>query len=173
MQEPQHRKPGEAVFAALVAAASLFLLYTAYGISGFEALSAPGAIPMATTATMLVTSVIVLVKTLGRTPDPAGSFRRDILPVNVAIVAVMLSKWICTVIGDKPLGFLPTSALFLIACIKLLSRRSWAFSIGIGLFSLLAIYLVFRIVFTVLMPAGVVPEGEILAWFRSMFKGGV
>jgi hypothetical protein len=170
MQEPQHRKPGEAAFAVLVAAASLFLLYSAYGISGFEALSAPGAIPMAATATMLITSLIVLVRTFGQRSHPAASFRREILPVNVAIVAVMLVVYAFLL---KPLGFLPTSALFLIACIKLLGRRSWGFSVGIGLFSLLVIYLVFRIVFTVLMPAGVVPEGEILAWFRSLFKGGV
>lgn len=169
MQDQQPRRPGEAVFAIFVAGASLFLLYSAYGISGFQALSAPGAIPMATTLAMVITSGIALYRTLQRPTDPAASFVRDILPLNVVIVMGFLFVYAFLL---KPLGFLPTSALFLIASIKILSRRSWVFSIGIGLFSLLVIYLIFRIVFTVLMPAGIVPEGEVLAWFRSFFAGG-
>ncbi|SPH25113.1 hypothetical protein DEA8626_04150 [Defluviimonas aquaemixtae] len=169
MQDQQPRRPGEAAFAIFVAGASLFLLYSAYGISGFEALSAPGAIPMATTLAMVITSVIVLTRTLRHSADPEASFVRDILPLKVVIVMGFL---IAYALFLKPLGFLPTSALFLIASIKLLSHRSWAFSIGIGLFSLVLIYLIFRIVFTVLMPTGIVPEGETLAWFRALFSGG-
>jgi hypothetical protein len=60
----------------------------------------------------------------------------------------------------------------MVASIKLLSRRSWLFSLSTGLLSLLVIYLLFRIVFTVLMPTGIVPEGEILAWFRALFAKG-
>ena len=43
------RRPGELVFAGLMLAVSLGLFWSAYGISGFEALSAPGSVPMATT----------------------------------------------------------------------------------------------------------------------------
>lgn len=169
MQEPQRRRPGEAAFAVLVAGISLFLFYSAYGISGFEALSAPGAIPMATTMAMVITALIVLVRTLRLPADPEASFIRDILPLNVTIVMAMLIGYAVLL---KPLGFLPTSALFLIVSIRLLSHRSWVFSIGIGLFSLIMIYLVFRIVFTVLMPAGIVPEGEMLAWIRALIGRG-
>ena len=34
------------------------------------------------------------------------------------------------------------------------------------------IWLVFRIVFTVLMPAGIVPEAEFIQIFRNLFNGG-
>jgi hypothetical protein len=71
----------------------------------------------------------------------------------------------------KPLGFLPTSALFLVASVKFLSRRSWAFTLAVSLGSLLAIYLVFRIVFTVLMPAGIVPAGDMIQFFRDLLPG--
>ena len=170
MQDQQPRRPGEAAFAIFIAVASLFLLYSAYGISGFEALSAPGAIPMATTLAMVITSGIVLFRTLRQRPDPAASFSRDILPLNVVFTIGLLTAYALLL---KPLGFLPTSALFLIASIKLLSHRSWVFSIGIGLFSLVLIYLVFRIVFTVLMPTGIVPEGEMLAWIRELFSRSI
>jgi putative tricarboxylic transport membrane protein len=169
MQAPQTRRPGEAVFATAVAVASLYLLYSAYGISGFTALSAPGAIPMATTFAMTITAIIVLYRTLRTPADPERRFLRDVLPRNIIVVALMLVAYAFAL---KPLGFLPTSALFLVGAIKLLSARSWVFSVGIGLFTLLCIYLVFRIVFTVLMPAGIVPEGEMLAVIKSVFGGG-
>jgi hypothetical protein len=169
LQNSEPRKPGEAAFAVLIAASSLFLLYSAYGISGFEALSAPGAIPMAAAATMSVAAVIVTLKTLRKPTGGDGAFLRDVLPLNVIIVMAMLVAYSLFL---KPLGFLPTSALFIVASIKLLSRRSWMFSLSTGLLSLLVIYLLFRIVFTVLMPTGIVPEGEILAWFRALFAKG-
>ncbi len=53
------RRPGELVFNIAVMLASFGLLYSAYGISGFEALSAPGAVPMATTAIMAVCAIII------------------------------------------------------------------------------------------------------------------
>lgn len=169
MQHPEHRKPGELIFAAFLTCASLFLLYSAYGISGFESLSAPGAIPMATTFAMVVTSILVLIRTFRAKPEAEGRFFVDVLPARIAIIAAML---IAYAFALQPLGFLPTSAIFLILSIKYLTQKSWLFSIGIGLFSLIGIYMVFRIVFTVLMPAGIVPEGEILAFVRALLSGG-
>lgn len=168
MRHPEKRKPGEMAFAIFLALASLYLFYNAFGISGFTALSGAGAIPMATTFAMGVAAIITLWRTARLPVDPAMTFKSDILPIRVAVIAAFL---ILYAIALKPIGFLPTSAVFLIASIKYLGRRSWMFSIGIGLFSLFAIYLVFRIVFTVLMPAGIVPEGEMLAFIRNLFAG--
>jgi hypothetical protein len=52
-----------------------------------------------------------------------------------------------------------------------LRKRGLVWSFGISLFSLALVYLIFRIVFTVLMPSGIVPEGEILAWLGGLFSG--
>ena len=41
--------------------------------------------------------------------------------------------------------------------------------LSVGIVAL--IYLVFRLVFTVLMPAGIVPEAEIIAWAKALFAG--
>ncbi|MBF9034358.1 tripartite tricarboxylate transporter TctB family protein [Rhodobacterales bacterium HKCCE2091] len=166
---PGERRPGEAVFAAILAVASIVLLWNAYGIAGFSALSSPGAIPMATTAVMAVTAVIVLVKTLRlpRTADETVS--RDILPPVVIVMALMLVAYGILL---RPLGFIPTSALFLVAAIKILSNRSWGFTLAVSLGSLVLIWLIFRIVFTVLMPAGIVPEAEFVQMLRDIVQGG-
>jgi putative tricarboxylic transport membrane protein len=167
--DPPRRRLGEAVFAVFIAIFSLVLLWSAYGISGLEALSAPGSVPMAATLVMVVTTLIVLVQTL-RLPRTTGeTLSRDILPGPIIAMVLLLVAYAVLL---RPLGFLPTSALFLILSIRLLSRRGWAFSIAVSLGSLLLIWLVFRIVFTVLMPPGLVPEGEIVQFFRNLLNGG-
>ena len=164
------RRPGEAMFTALLLAVSLFLLWSAFGISAFESLSSPGAVPMATTFAMAVTAAIVLFKT-ARSPATKGEkIGREVLPPPVAIFAVMLVAYAILL---EPFGFLPTSALFLVVSIKLLSARSWTYAAAISLLSLTLIYVLFRIVFTVLMPPGIVPEGEILSAIRGLFSGGL
>ena len=162
------RRPGELAFAAFLLLASLGLLWSAYGISGFQALSAPGTVPMATTAVMVVTALIVTLRT-ARLPRITGeTFSRDILPPVVLVFAALL---VAFGVALKPLGFLPTAALFLIGSIKILSRRSWPWVLVVSLGALVLIWLIFRIVFTVLMPAGIVPEAELIQLFRNLFSG--
>ncbi|MER0240295.1 tripartite tricarboxylate transporter TctB family protein [Fulvimarina sp. MAC8] len=166
MQEQRTRRPGEAAFSVFLAVASATLLWSAYGISGFESLSAPGAVPMATTAVMVGTTVIILARTLRKPRASDETIARHILPPVVLILAAMLVAYAFLLV---PLGFLPTSALFLVLAIKLLARRGWLFTLAVSLASLLVVYGLFRLVFTVLMPPGVVPEGEILALLRGLF----
>jgi putative tricarboxylic transport membrane protein len=163
------RRPGETVFTGLLVLASLGLLWSAYGISGFEALSGAGSVPMATTAVMLITAAIIFWRTLKLPRADDETVMQDITPPLVIILALFLVAYGLLL---KPLGFLPTSALFLIASIKLLSKRSWLFTITVSLGSLVFIYLVFRIVFTVLMPAGIVPEAELIQMVRNLLSGG-
>ncbi len=167
--EDNQRRPGELAFAAVMLIASLFLMWNAYGISGFTALSGAGAIPMATSFVMALTAGIVILKTARLPLDPNETLARDILPGVVLIFAAFLIAYGFLL---RPLGFLPTSALFLIATIKILSGRSLAWTILVSLASLIVIWLIFRIVFTVLMPAGIVPEGEIIQIFRNLIGGG-
>ncbi|PLW77520.1 tripartite tricarboxylate transporter TctB family protein [Cohaesibacter celericrescens] len=162
------QRPGETVFALLLLAASLFLLYSAFGISGFEALSAPGSVPMATTFVMVVSAAYIVYRTLPQPVVKTESIRRHILPT---VVVLFFGFLIAFGILLKPLGFLPTAALFLVIAIKVLSRRSWIFSFSVGLGSLLVVWLLFRIVFTVLLPSGIVPEAEFIQLFRELFAG--
>ncbi|MDU9002319.1 tripartite tricarboxylate transporter TctB family protein [Sedimentitalea todarodis] len=163
------RRPGELAFGLFLLIASCGLFWNAYGIAGFEALSSPGAIPMATTVVMVITSLIVVLRTARLPLTPNETLRRDILPLTVVLFTVLLVIYGVLL---KPLGFLPTSALFLVVAIKVLARRGWGWTILISLGSLLLIWLIFRIVFSVLMPSGIVPEAEFIQIFRVMFSGG-
>lgn len=163
------RRPGEAVFAILMLALSLFLLWSAYDISGFEALSAPGTVPMATTLVMAIAAILIALRTL-RLPQISGeTFMQQILPPVLIVMGLLLVAYGVLL---KPLGFLPTSALFLIVSIKLLWRQGWGRTLAVALGALFVIYVIFRIVFTVLMPSGVFPEAETLQFFRNLFGGG-
>jgi putative tricarboxylic transport membrane protein len=52
--------------------------------------------------------------------------------------------------------------------IKLLSRGSWWRASWISVVSVLVIWVIFRLVFTVLMPQGIVPEGQIVQVLRDL-----
>lgn len=165
--EPQTpRRPGELVFTLFLIAASLMLLWSAYGIAGFEALSSPGAVPMATTAVMLLAALAVLRQTLARPRGDTESVRRDILPGSVVVTIAMVVGYAVLL---RPLGFLPTTTIFLAVMIRALSRRGPWFCIAVAVGTVLPIWLLFRIVFSVLMPAGIVPESRIIAFVTALF----
>lgn len=170
--EPGKRRPGEMAFAAVLLVTSLGLLWSAWGIDnpfGPNGLSAPRAIPVAATLAMVVAAGLVLLGTARLPLDRTETLARDILPGRVVIFALFLLAYGLLL---RPLGFLPTSAMFLIAAMRLLGGRGWGWTLAVSLGSLLVIWLVFRIIFSVLMPAGIVPEAEIIQAIRSLIGGG-
>jgi hypothetical protein len=168
MQTKQPRRPGELVFNLAMVLGSLILLWSAYGISGFEALSAPGAVPMVTTAIMAICGGLILLETLRKSKVTGEKLSRDILPMPVIVTIAAITAY---ALALKPLGFLPTSFLFLTGLIAYLARYSLLRSALLSLAIVAFIYLLFRVVFTVLMPPGIVPEAEILAWVKALFAG--
>jgi putative tricarboxylic transport membrane protein len=169
MQMKQPRRPGELVFNLIMVLGSLFLLWSAFGISGFEALSAPGAVPMVTSATMLVCAGLILRETLAKSKVTGEKLQRDILPLSVVVTIGAVVGYALLL---KPLGFLPTSFVFLLVLIRFLAGYSLFRSALLAAGIVLVVYLIFRIVFTVLMPAGIVPEGEIIAWVKALIGAG-
>ena len=170
--EVDKRRPGELFFSAFLLIASLFLLSSAFGIEnpfGPNGFSSPRSIPLATTGVMVISSALVLFKTARLPLDRAETIAKDILPPVVLVFAMFLVLYGVVL---RPLGFLPTSALFLIAAIKILAKRNWVWTLTVSLGSLIAIWLIFRIVFSVLMPAGIVPEAEFIQFFRDLSNGG-
>lgn len=168
MREGHIRRPGEGVFALLVCAFSLFLLWKAIEIDGFSSLSSPGALPIGATAIMVVASAIIAWKTWQSPKSETETVSKNILPFDVWTGILLITGYALLLV---PLGFLPTSFLFLAIMIKLLSGRSVVFAIWTAALSLLSIYLVFRIVFQVIMPEGIVPEGQIIAAITKLFSG--
>ncbi len=168
MNKDMTRKPGEVFFALFLSLVSLGAVWKAYGIAGFEALSSPGAFPMTVSAIMVISSLIIAVKTLRAKPAQDTSFFKDILPPAAAMMTVFILLY---AIALKPLGFLPTSQLFLFVSVLVLSRRGVWFSAWVSVLCLATVYVIFRLVFSVLMPEGVVPEREIIAFFANLFGG--
>lgn len=168
MQTDQTRKPGELGFAAILFATSLILLYSAYGISGFSALSGAGTFPLAATSIMTITSAAVLMRTArnGRAGD-IGIAR--IVPPAIGIFCGLIAVY--AVMFDR-LGFLLASFVFLLVGFKYLDRRGWVRTVFLALLSLALVYIAFRVIFQVILPAGILPEGEILAFIGNLFSGG-
>ncbi|WP_425101137.1 tripartite tricarboxylate transporter TctB family protein [Tropicibacter sp. S64] len=170
--EQGKRRPGELVFAGFLLLASLYLTRDAWGIEnsfGPNGLSSPRSIPLATTVVMVISAALVLFRTVRLPLDRSETVMKDILPWTVILFVGLLVGYGVLL---RPVGFLPVSALFLIVAIKVLGRRGWPWTIGIALLSLLIIWLIFRIVFSVLMPAGIVPEAELVQAFRALVSGG-
>lgn len=166
---PPPRRPGEAIFALVMLAGSLVLLWQAWNIAGPSRLSAARSVPVAATAIMVGAMVVVLVQTLRR-PAPRGvKFRLDILPREVVLMVGLLVAYALLL---RPLGFVPTSFLFLLVAIQLLSRKGWLWSAGLSAACVIGVWIIFRLVFTVLMPQGIVPEAQIVQFLRDLAPWG-
>ncbi|MCS5601030.1 MAG: tripartite tricarboxylate transporter TctB family protein [Paracoccus sp.] len=168
MHDKRHRSAGEIAFNAVLFIVSLVLLWSAYAIAGFESLSSPGALPMAVALAMVVSSGLVLLDGWRHTQRDQTGFLKDILPPAVIVMMLFIAGYALLLV---PLGFLPTSLLFLTLSILYLRRGGLIFALGVAAFALLLVYIVFRLIFTVLMPSGIVPEAEMLAAFGQLFGG--
>lgn len=162
----QTRRPGELVFNALILLASLILFYSAYGISGFESLSSPGVVPMATTAIMAFAAARILWSSWKKPQISGETVAHDIMPLSILFTIGMIIAYAVLL---RPLGFIPTSVLFLFVMIWYLSRRSLAFCAAVSVGTVLLIWVIFRMIFAVLMPQGIFPEGRIVAFITSLF----
>ena len=60
MKTTRKLRPGENTFVYLLLVLSLFILVMAYRISGFKAISSPGAFPMAAGLVMVISAGLVL-----------------------------------------------------------------------------------------------------------------
>lgn len=168
MQTNPPRRPGELIFNIVLLLASLFLFYTAYGISGLEGLSAAGTVPLVTTAIMAVCAILVVLETWRKSRATSEKLERDIFPASVIVTITAITSFAFLL---EPLGFLPTSFLFLLLLIRLFSRKGFWFSAATAAFCIIVIYVVFRLIFSVLMPQGIVPEAEATAWLGALFGG--
>lgn len=169
MHDKRKRSVGETGFNVLLFNISLILLWQSHAISGFESLSSPGALPMAVALTMVISSGMILLQNF-RTPDRDDTrFFTDVLPPLIIVMMLFITGYAFLLV---PFGFLPTSLLFLFASFLFLRRGGVGFALTVSLGALVCIYIIFRLVFTVLMPSGIVPEAEILAAIGNMFGGG-
>ncbi len=168
MHNNRIRSAGELAFNAAMFVCSIVLLWSSYRISGFESLSSPGALPMAVALVMMISSGLILLNCWRRAKRDRTRFMQDILPPAVIVMMLFITGYALLLTS---LGFLPTSLIFLILSVLYLRRGGLIFAVGVSLLALVLVYIVFRLVFSVLMPAGIVPEAEILATIGQIFGG--
>lgn len=170
------KRPGEGAFGIIMLLVSVALLWQAYQISGLSALSSPGAFPMAAAAVMVIAALIVVIGDLLRPHETEGGMSHKARDFSAQITPTIVVVFTGFVVGYSALlntlGFLPTSLLFLFVAIHFLHRGKVAMDFLIAVGSLIIIYVIFRLVFTVVLPEGIVPEREIMAWIEALFSTG-
>ncbi|SDH79298.1 Tripartite tricarboxylate transporter TctB family protein [Vibrio xiamenensis] len=165
------RKPGELVFNALMVLVSLVLLYQAYHITDHHTLSSPAAFPLSATAIMVFFSALNFYQSWQKRPvtQAIKGFFKHILPINVMVMMGLIALFALSL---ESIGFIISALVFLTAAVYIFYRQSWWRALSMALVALVGIYCIFRLVFLVILPEGVVPEGEVLAWLSALFNGG-
>jgi putative tricarboxylic transport membrane protein len=164
------RRPGELIFTIILLVFSLFMLWQAYAISGFSSVSSAGAFPMAMAAIMATTSVISIVANLKRRADPDAfkRFRKDILPPAVIVFAALILVYSLLL---EPLGFILASFAFLLTASSFLQGGNLKRALLLSTLSIVGVYIVFRLIFQVVLPEGIIPERAIMAAVGDFFSG--
>ncbi|GGN22519.1 MULTISPECIES: tripartite tricarboxylate transporter TctB family protein [Marinomonas] len=161
------RKPGERIFCLLMVMGSVYLFWQSYAISGFSSFSSPGAFPLAASATMVLASCVTFLNTLKL---PAAENVRFVYHCFPPIVAVIMALILIYSVVLESLGFVLSSFAFLFVSIQFLYRRSVLTTLTISLLALIVVYIIFRLIFQVVLPEGIVPEREILSSIKSLWS---
>lgn len=153
------RVPGEFVFALAMLVFGLSALWQAWRISGLSSWSSPGVMPMVAAAVMSGSALVFLRNTLRmKNPEiPPGStlarqFAHKVVPLPVVLFTVLIVGYMFAL---EPLGFIVSSFTFLAASMFALGSRRIVFTLVVSALSLVAINLVFRTAFSVVLPEGV------------------
>lgn len=155
MSKAHTRRPGELAFAVVLAAFSLFAAYQAWLIAGFSSVSSPGMFPMIAAGAMVVSGMIILAEAIRKKPEAerntAQRFFADITPIRLLVFAALIVAYMLAL---EPLGFALSSFAFLFISISYLRRGNVLLNLLLSGASLAIIYIVFRYVFAVVLPAG-------------------
>lgn len=145
---------GELGFSIIFIAFSIFIVISAFQISGKEiTLSSPGAFPVFVSTVMLIMAILVWREVKKFSPKNVEfPFRKAITmlftrDVTGMIVLVLIYAFVLSAVGFKisTLVFLWVSMLFLKA-------GSWKKTLIISFFTVISILLIFSFVFKVILP---------------------
>jgi putative tricarboxylic transport membrane protein len=157
-EQKKTRLPGELTFTVLLLLGSLFLLYQAYGISGFDSITSAGMFPMLSALVMAVTAFLALAGVAKAPAEPlAGgenlrqSFVRRISPPVFVLFALAVVAFMLLL---NKLGFVVSAYLFLVVSMRLLGSVRWLFNLMLSAISLGVVYLIFQTIFSVILPKG-------------------
>jgi putative tricarboxylic transport membrane protein len=152
------RLAGELTFILMLLAGSLFLLWTAYGISQFSSITSAGMFPMVAAAVLVCCALRILYETGRAAPSPrepnesaAAQLRRQLLPQVLWMFVLSIAVYMFLF---ERLGFLISSYLYLVVSMRVLGSRRWLLNMCVAALVLGFIYIVFQTVFSVVLPVG-------------------
>ena len=155
MKSSSGRRPGELAFALALLAFSVAAFYEAHGISGFSGLTTGGVLPMLAAGVMTASAVMILRDALKRrTPEGRESLPEIaafLLPARLLLFTTLLALYALAI---PWIGFIAASGGFLFISIAFLWRRGLVWSAAVSLVAIIAVYVVFRLIFQVVLPTG-------------------
>ena len=147
------RKPGETAFTIGLVVFSLVSLWLSYGISGLASISAPGTLPLLASLVLVASSLVISRQVWAMPPPDEGqSFISLMTPIRWVNFFLLGMAYIFLL---TYVGFVPATFLYLFASIVYLHRQGWLVAFFVSANSLAIVYMVFRLVFKVILPEGV------------------
>ncbi|HEV7268294.1 MAG TPA: tripartite tricarboxylate transporter TctB family protein [Falsiroseomonas sp.] len=141
------RPPGEAVFAWAMVLLGAFVAWQASSIGFFDSPSAAGVFPLAAGVAMTLAALAAAMAATRRAAPVAGA----VLPRDVAVIGALVLGYMATL---EAAGFILASLVFLLLAIAWLQRGSWLRAALTAAVAVGIVWVVFRLVFRVILPAG-------------------
>lgn len=147
------RRPGELVFLVLLLVLGILAIVEAHRLGGFAELSGPGFFPMlASLAAVLSLSAIIWRRLKEGAPFAAlDRFFIDVLPLRLIVVVALIAAYVAVM---PWFGFLVASGGFLLVMLLYLWRQGFWRALAVAVASLVAVQVVFRLLFQVVLPKG-------------------
>lgn len=158
MTKQATRRPGELLFSVVLVVFSVAAFWQAYAISGFSGKTTPGVFPMLASGVMILSGLMILLSAARTPPSPgdAPGFFTQVVSLNhIVLIGLVLGY----VILMPLVGFVVSSALFLFCAFQFLWRKNPLVMLALTALSLGVIYVVFREVFQVVLPQGILLRG--------------
>ncbi|MDD1510493.1 tripartite tricarboxylate transporter TctB family protein [Pseudomonas sp. CNPSo 3701] len=146
---------GERSFCILLVIFSLFVLYQAYLIAGFSSVSSPGAFPLGVGTVLLISALRVLWELRGRPTAGQGwaaaakAFSQAHFPLHIVVFTLLSVAYLAAI---QWASFYISTFVFLMLAIVYLRRGKVLSALLASGISLVAIYLLFTMAFSVYLP---------------------
>lgn len=158
MAEPPARPRGELVFLVVLLGVAVAAVVEAQRLGGFARLSGAGIFPMLASVVMAVSLLLLIgaeLQAAWRGGRVTGAWAA-VVPLRLVAVVALIAAYAAAM---PYLGFMAATGLFLLATLLYLWRRGLWRSLAVTAAALVAIQLVFREVFQVVLPGGTLWPG--------------
>lgn len=155
MTTPKKVPVGERTFCVLLVIFSIAVLYQAYMIAGFSSVSSPGAFPLGISTIMLIAALRVLYELRGKATHGDGwgaaftRFRRAHFPRHILVFTLLSVAYLVVI---QWVSFYASTFAFLMLSIVYLRRGKVLSALLASTLSVLSIYLLFTLAFSVYLP---------------------